>query len=173
VLEKIWGKYPKPTRLFIPVLCYHCSEPLCVAVCPTGASHVSEEGLVLIDYDKCAGCRACVANCPYPSRTYVSKRRFYFPDTPIPDDKRELLRHEGVVQKCDFCVERLREGKDLPVSRSVPPLAGSSEISRIRRARSRSSSLPGQASSSFPRSGRIHQSITSGRRAAHARKALF
>jgi molybdopterin-containing oxidoreductase family iron-sulfur binding subunit len=111
VLEKVWGKYPKPTRLFIPVLCYHCSDPLCVAVCPTGASHVSEEGLVLIDYDKCAGCRACIANCPYPSRTYVSKRRFYFPDTPIPDDKRELLRHEGVVQKCDFCIERLQRGE--------------------------------------------------------------
>ena len=79
VLEKEWGKYPKVTRLFMPVLCYHCSDPLCVAVCPTGASHKTEEGLVLIDYDKCAGCRACIANCPYPARTYASKRRFYFP----------------------------------------------------------------------------------------------
>ncbi len=120
VLEKEWGKYPKVTRLFMPVLCYHCSDPLCVAVCPTGASHKSEEGLVLIDYDKCAGCRACIANCPYPARTYVSKRRYYFPDTEIPYGKRDLLRHEGVVQKCDFCRERLLAG-DQPACVEICP----------------------------------------------------
>ena len=75
------GKYPKPTRLFMPVLCYHCSDPLCVAVCPTGASHVSEEGLVLIDYDKCAGCGPASPTAPTlraptsPSAVIISRTR--------------------------------------------------------------------------------------------------
>jgi molybdopterin-containing oxidoreductase family iron-sulfur binding subunit len=72
---------------------------------------VDGNGVVLVDYDKCIGCRACVAACPYLSRTYLHRERHYFPDTPIPRSARQLQGLEGVVQKCNLCVERLRRNQ--------------------------------------------------------------
>jgi molybdopterin-containing oxidoreductase family iron-sulfur binding subunit len=111
VLEHEVGKTPAVTRLFIPVLCNHCENPPCREVCPTRATYVDENGVVLVDYDKCIGCRACVAACPYLSRTYVHRERYYFPDTPIPHSVRELRGLEGVVQKCNLCVARVKRGE--------------------------------------------------------------
>lgn len=110
VMEKETGKYPQVTRLFVPVLCNHCREPLCESVCPTGATFTNGDGLVLIDYDKCIGCRACMLACPYQARTYVEKETYYFPDTPIPYGLDELRGFEGVVQKCTFCADRVQAG---------------------------------------------------------------
>ncbi len=112
VLEKESGKYPRVTRLFLPVLCNHCADPLCEAVCPTGATHRGKDGLILVDYDKCIGCKACVSACPYHARTYIKEERFYFPDTPIPYGVDELRGYEGIVQKCNFCVDRLGRGEE-------------------------------------------------------------
>ncbi len=111
VLEHETGRTPAVTRLFLPVLCNHCENPPCREVCPTRATHVDEDGVVLVDYDKCIGCRACVVACPYLSRTYVDRERHYFPDTPIPHSARELQGLEGVVQKCNLCVDRVRRGE--------------------------------------------------------------
>ena len=111
VLEHEVGKTPMVTRLFLPVLCNHCESPPCREVCPTRATHVDADGVVLVDYDKCIGCRACVAACPYMSRTYLDEERHYFPNTPIPHTASEHQRLEGVVQKCSFCVERVRRGE--------------------------------------------------------------
>ena len=111
VLEHEVGRTPAVTRLFLPVLCNHCESPPCGEVCPTRATHVDEDGVVLVDYDKCIGCRACVAACPYMSRSYLDEARPYFPDTPIPHTAREQQHLEGVVQKCNFCVERVRRGE--------------------------------------------------------------
>lgn len=111
VLEKESGKYPQVSRMFVPVLCNHCKEPLCKTVCPTGATFTNGDGLVLIDYEKCIGCRACMLACPYQARTYVGKESYYYPDTPIPYGVDELRGHEGVVQKCTFCESRVKEGK--------------------------------------------------------------
>ncbi|HQI01924.1 MAG TPA: 4Fe-4S dicluster domain-containing protein [Deltaproteobacteria bacterium] len=121
VLEKESGKYPNVTRLFIPVLCNHCREPLCETVCPTGATYKSEDGLVLVDYEKCIGCKACISACPYGVRTYVDRERFYFPNTPIPYNVDELRGIEGVVQKCTFCSNRLKAGEEPACVEVCPP----------------------------------------------------
>jgi molybdopterin-containing oxidoreductase family iron-sulfur binding subunit len=111
VLEHETGRTPAVTRLFLPVLCNHCEDPPCREVCPTRATTVDDDGVVLVDYEKCIGCRACVAACPYMSRTYLDRERYYFPDTPIPRSARQLQGVEGVVQKCNLCVERRRRGE--------------------------------------------------------------
>lgn len=110
VVEKEYGRLPDVTRLFLPVLCNHCDNLPCEAACPTGATYVDEEGVVLVDYDKCIGCRACTVACPYHSRTYIEHEQHYFPGTPIPYAVDELRGHSGVVQKCTLCKERLEQG---------------------------------------------------------------
>ncbi len=112
VLEKEEGTYPDVKRLFVPVLCNHCDDAPCEAACPTGATYKTEDGLVLIDYDKCMGCSACILACPYDARTFIEEERFYFPDTPIPHSVDELRGHKGIVQKCTFCSERLKRGEE-------------------------------------------------------------
>jgi len=112
VLEKESGKYPKVTRLFVPVLCNHCADAPCEYACPTGATYFGKDGIVLIDYSKCIGCRACISACPYDARTYIDKERFYFPNVRIPYDRNELSGLSGIVQKCTFCSTRLEKGEE-------------------------------------------------------------
>ena len=120
VLEQESGQYPKVIRMFVPVLCNHCTDAPCVKVCPSGASHTREDGLVLIDYRKCVGCKACIAACPYDARTFVGTRKYYFPNTPIPHGVEELKAAVGVVQKCNLCVHRL-DKDDVPACVEVCP----------------------------------------------------
>lgn len=113
LLKKEWGTYPDVKRLSIPVLCNHCSEPPCVDVCPTGASQKQDsDGIVFVDGDVCVGCRACVMACPYGARYYQDAEHNYF-DGEGPNEY-EAARYEsharGVVEKCDFCRHRLKEG---------------------------------------------------------------
>ena len=112
VLQKEYGKTPNVVRLFLPVLCNHCENPSCVEVCPTGATYQNKDGIVLVDYDKCIGCRACVTACPYNIRWYIDKEEFYFSNTPIPYGVDELRGNEKIVQKCDFCVNRVARGEE-------------------------------------------------------------
>ncbi|MGQ9694222.1 MAG: sulfate reduction electron transfer complex DsrMKJOP subunit DsrO [Thermodesulfobacteriota bacterium] len=89
------------------VLCNHCANPPCVRVCPTQATFQREDGVVMMDYHRCIGCRFCIAGCPYGARSmnyrdprpYIKKINPKFP-----------TRTKGVVEKCNFCVERLAEG---------------------------------------------------------------
>jgi len=64
VLEQEVGTFPLARRIFWSISCMHCEEPACVEVCPTGASYQREDGVVLIDANKCTGCGACVELCP-------------------------------------------------------------------------------------------------------------
>ena len=74
------GTFPTAEKIMFPVLCNHCDDAACVDVCPTGASHKTEDGTVLINYDECTGCRACVIACPYQQRTfYDGENDEYFP----------------------------------------------------------------------------------------------
>ncbi|MDK2464921.1 MAG: 4Fe-4S dicluster domain-containing protein [Candidatus Korarchaeota archaeon] len=68
-----FGSYPNVTVVYMPRLCMHCENPPCVSVCPTGASHVTADGVVLVEHDLCIGCKYCVVACPYDAR-YVDER---------------------------------------------------------------------------------------------------
>jgi len=112
VLQKEFGKTPRVTRLFLPVLCNHCENPPCEEVCPTGATYRDDDGTVLVDYEKCIGCKTCMTACPYNIRWYIDKEEYYFPNTPIPYGVDELRGYEKIVQKCNFCADRLKRGEE-------------------------------------------------------------
>jgi len=87
-----------------PVLCNHCDNPPCVRVCPTKATWQREDGIVMMDYHRCIGCRFCMAGCPYGSRSlnWRDPRPF------LKEINKEFpTRMRGVVEKCNFCAERL------------------------------------------------------------------
>ncbi|MBZ5564937.1 MAG: 4Fe-4S dicluster domain-containing protein [Acidobacteriia bacterium] len=92
----------------VMVFCNHCDNPPCVRVCPTQATWKREDGIVMMDWHRCIGCRYCMAACPYGSRSfnwfdprpYISELN---PDYPT--------RTKGVVEKCTFCEERLAKGQ--------------------------------------------------------------
>ena len=91
----------------IAVLCNHCDNPPCVRVCPVQATWKREDGIVMMDYHRCIGCRCCMAACPYGSRSFnwgdprpqIKEINAGFP-----------TRTQGVVEKCNFCAERLDRG---------------------------------------------------------------
>lgn len=90
------------------VLCNHCDNPPCVRVCPTKATfRRKEDGIVMMDYHRCIGCRFCVAGCPYGARSMNYRDPRPFIKTVNPDFP---TRTKGVVEKCNFCVERLDRG---------------------------------------------------------------
>ncbi len=95
------------------VLCNHCTNPPCVRVCPTQATWKREEdGIVMMDMHRCIGCRYCMAACPYASRSFNWRDPREFVET---DAEGNFLtefptRTRGVVEKCNFCAERLRDG---------------------------------------------------------------
>ncbi|MBI4331058.1 MAG: 4Fe-4S dicluster domain-containing protein [Chloroflexi bacterium] len=109
---------PRDGHWYMPVACNHCSNPSCTKVCPTGATYKDKDGLVLMDYDRCIGCRFCVVACPY------SARRFNWTKPEIATGKANTLvpvRPAGVVEKCTWCVHRVRRGK-LPRCVEVCPV---------------------------------------------------
>jgi len=98
------GTYPDVSRNFLPRLCNHCSEPICVSVCPTGATWKREEdGIVVIDKDICIGCKYCVQACPY--------------------DMRFVNEDTGTADKCDFCIHRVSQGLEPACVEACPSRA--------------------------------------------------
>ena len=104
---------PEEGRFYVPVQCQQCRNPPCVKVCPTGATWKEPDGIVVIDYDWCIGCRYCMAACPYGAR------HFNWGEPSIPEDELNTATHylgnrprpKGVVEKCTFCIQRSREGR--------------------------------------------------------------
>jgi Fe-S-cluster-containing dehydrogenase component len=98
------------------VRCNQCKDAPCVEVCPTGATHKRDDGIVVVDQDKCVGCRYCVVACPYQNRTFLSrdKNRGYFPDKVVTDFEKagkKIYPHQnGTTEKCNFCAERIDAG---------------------------------------------------------------
>jgi molybdopterin-containing oxidoreductase family iron-sulfur binding subunit len=106
------GKYPSAKLRLLPMPCMHCQDPACIKVCPTGATYQREDGLVLVDDQKCMGCRYCVIACPYDSRRYLDELLNYYggrSQTPYEKIKRRNFV-KGTVVKCNFCAHRLDEG---------------------------------------------------------------
>jgi Fe-S-cluster-containing dehydrogenase component len=84
------GSYPHTETVHFPKSCLHCEDPPCVPVCPTGASYKREDnGVVLVDYDKCIGCKYCAWACPYGVR--------------------ELDEQQQVMKKCTLCIDRITD----------------------------------------------------------------
>ena len=96
---------------WMPKKCFHCDNPPCVKVCPVAATYKRSDGLVLIDNERCIGCRFCMAACPYSARVFnwgepkaQETSHSYSPETSLPSQV-------GTVEKCDFCPDMLRQNK--------------------------------------------------------------
>ena len=106
-------KVPDEDHFYMPVQCQHCSNPPCVKVCPVNATWQEPDGIVVVDYNWCIGCRCCMAACPYGAR------HFNWAEPTIPrsgintntDYLGNRPRYRGVVEKCTFCIQRIRNGK--------------------------------------------------------------
>jgi molybdopterin-containing oxidoreductase family iron-sulfur binding subunit len=145
VYEKEVGTYPTVKRLFLPALCFHCRDPLCMKACPTAAITKRADGIVLVDQNKCCGSRACITACPYGALTYVEKQQGAFGKELTPFEKAFQNHWEGTAQKCTFCVHRIDEGNYEPACVQTCPthcrIFGdlddpNSEVSKIIRERS-------------------------------------
>ena len=109
------GTYPNARMEFTPILCMHCKEAPCVRACPSGASQKLENGITWIDDNKCIGCRACIAACPYDARSYnEGEPEGYYPEKGYTEQEKANFSKfkQGIVTKCDFCLDRIKEGKD-------------------------------------------------------------
>ena len=119
VLKGEEGTFPNTIRQALPVLCMQCEEPSCVEVCPTGATFTQEDGIVVVDKDKCMGCKSCLMACPYGARYSVESWESYFPEGLPLSEYEEFSKQKweedsgcGVATKCDFCLDRLADGKN-------------------------------------------------------------
>jgi molybdopterin-containing oxidoreductase family iron-sulfur binding subunit len=107
------AEVPEEGHFYVPVGCQHCENPPCTKVCPTGATWTEKDGIVVIDYDWCIGCRYCMAACPYGAR------HFNWAEPTIPSGELNPATHylgnrprmKGVVEKCTFCIQRARAGR--------------------------------------------------------------
>ncbi len=110
---KFFHEVPVPDHFYMGVQCYHCENPPCVKACPTQATWKEPDGIVVVDYDWCIGCRYCIAACPYYGRRFnwnepvvpeaeITKRQHYLGNR---------LRKRGQMEKCTFCVQRSRNGR--------------------------------------------------------------
>ncbi len=124
VVQEEFGTFPNVQLRFFPRPCMQCDEPPCVPVCPVNATWKRPDAIVAIDYDKCIGCRYCVAACPYGART-SDFGHHYTDDTPALQPYETQPNHEygkswsreghqspmGNARKCQFCLHRLEQGE--------------------------------------------------------------
>ncbi len=110
--DDFFHEVPAAGHFYMGTQCFHCQNPPCVDVCPVKATWMEPDGIVVVDYNWCIGCRYCMAACPYDAR------RFNWADPVVPEDEvnskqhylGNRLRKKGVVEKCTFCLQRSREG---------------------------------------------------------------
>jgi molybdopterin-containing oxidoreductase family iron-sulfur binding subunit len=104
---------PAEGKVYLPVACQQCDNPECVKACPTTATWKEPDGIVVIDYNWCIGCRYCMAACPYGAR------HFNWTEPGIPPEELNPNTHylgnrprsHGVVEKCTWCIQRSRHGR--------------------------------------------------------------
>ncbi len=122
------GDYPSPQMKWFPRPCMQCENPPCVAVCPVRATYKTDDGVVLIDWNRCIGCKYCMIACPYGARFYTDEKPLAAPDIKAvfksgdehswnppwrqPESKEDWergigIQPNGVVSKCTFCYHRI------------------------------------------------------------------
>lgn len=107
------AQVPEEGYFYMPVQCQQCENPPCVRACPTQATWKEPDGIVVVDYNWCIGCRYCMAACPYGARHF----NWAAPKVPADELNPETHylgnrpRYKGVVEKCTFCIQRTRAGK--------------------------------------------------------------
>lgn len=120
VIEEEFGEYPNVMRRFWPRPCFHCDNPSCVPVCPVKATYKREDGIVIVDYNKCIGCRYCITACPYGAR--YSDFGEYYSSVVQPYEKLTSYEYKkkwirkgkkspvGNARKCHFCIHLIEKG---------------------------------------------------------------
>jgi molybdopterin-containing oxidoreductase family iron-sulfur binding subunit len=109
IIQRYWeGEYPNVKARFMPVMCQQCTEAPCEPVCPVFATYHNAEGLNAQIYNRCIGTRFCGSACPYKTRTY----NWFQPEFPEPLTEQlnpdVTIRTRGIMEKCTFCVQRVR-----------------------------------------------------------------
>ncbi|MBI4483175.1 MAG: 4Fe-4S dicluster domain-containing protein [Acidobacteria bacterium] len=116
----IEGEYPNLKTRFIPVLCQHCDEAPCEPVCPVFATYHSPQGLNVQVYNRCIGTRFCANACPYTVRHF----NWFDPRWPEPLERQlnpeVSVRTKGMIEKCTFCIQRIRKAADLAKDEERP-----------------------------------------------------
>lgn len=104
---------PQPDKYYMPVQCQQCAESPCTQVCPVQATWPEKDGVVVVDYNWCIGCRYCMAACPYDARRFNYKKPTLNREAVNPNQNylSNRIRPKGVVEKCTFCLQRTRAGK--------------------------------------------------------------
>jgi len=126
VMQQEYGTYPTARRSFVPMPCMHCDNTPCLKVCPTGATYKRNDGIVLVDYSKCIGCKYCMQACPYGARQF-NDGDAYFPEIGLTAFEKfggTLVEHvPGTAEKCTFCAHRIDEGVKNGLKPGVDPEA--------------------------------------------------
>lgn len=145
------GEFPNARVTYLPVACQHCDNPACVKVCPVGATYKdSETGIVRQDYDKCIGCRMCMAACPYTGvRSFLWEEPAFTMGSDF-GDKDAASHQKHVVEKCTMCWHRIARGEEPACISACPERARfwgdlddpDSEVSRLIREREYMQLLP-------------------------------
>ena len=125
VMTETVGTYPNVARRFVPRPCLQCANPPCVDVCPVNATWKRDDGVIVIDYDQCIGCRYCITACPYGARSFDAGH-FYsdfeggdrqpYELLPSPEYAENRVRDDGAspignARKCHFCLHRVERGE--------------------------------------------------------------
>jgi molybdopterin-containing oxidoreductase family iron-sulfur binding subunit len=111
--SKYFHQVPVEDHFYMGVQCFHCNDAPCVKACPVKATWQEPDGIVVVDYDWCIGCRYCIAACPYYGR------RFNWNEPVVPKDEMTKKQHylgnrmrsRGQMEKCTFCIQRSRAGR--------------------------------------------------------------
>jgi Fe-S-cluster-containing dehydrogenase component len=104
---------PAEGKFYMPVQCQQCENPPCVKACPVEATWQESDGIVVVDYNWCIGCRYCEAACPYHARRFNWTKPEIPPAEVNPNQSylSNRVRPQGVMEKCTFCLHRTREGR--------------------------------------------------------------
>jgi Fe-S-cluster-containing dehydrogenase component len=112
-VERYWvGDYPNVKLRFIPMMCQHCDTAPCETVCPVSATYHNQDGLNTQVYNRCIGTRSCAVYCPYEVRYFNYYDHHW--DSPLDQQLNPdvTVREKGVMEKCTFCIQRIRQAKD-------------------------------------------------------------